>query len=832
MTKEKAGRIAKKTAVHSGRTIGDILWLIFKVIGTFILVGLTSAAIFALIFTVYIRTTLEPQIDISLEDFSLELTSFIMEFDHERGEWVEAVPIESGEVRHWVPFEEINPYLIWAAVAFEDRRFFEHSGVDWFRTAAAFHQMFLGDGSIFGASTITQQLIKNLTRQDEVTVQRKLLEIFRALELERLYTKEEILEWYLNVFALGGRINGVGAAAYFYYGVNQSELTLAQAASIVGITQFPTRYNPYLNLENNERKRNEVLGAMYAQGFITHEQYRQAIVEPIILDREDGSVYEPPIYTFFQEAVINDVLSYMVNELGWSTEAARNRVFFGGLQIYSTVDNRIQGVIDHAFVYNRGALPIPAAAQASMVIMDHHTGHIVGMGGRVGEKTANMMWNLATDSRRPPGSAIKPISVFGPAMELGVIQPNDMVIDAPVMDQGRPWPRNASGNWSRSEYNIVRAVSQSTNTISVRVLDMLGAEAAFDFMQDRLHVQLYPADADRAPLALGQLTHGITVREMTAAYAAFANRGIFSHSLTFTRVVDANGNVIIDNEVGHQEQAFRAEVALQMTAMLRDAVVNGTGRAAIISGMDVAGKTGSTDLWRDRYFAGYTPHLTASVWTGFEIMHAGGLPGTNPAAVIWQRVMRDAHTAAGLPNARFTDLPSLSGRIEAAEVIYVCYENPNTLATDACHHYIGGNRAVPFDGDPDDAPTALCTIHIAVYLCSETDLSPNDTCHTHVRGFRTAPGLDVCHINHALGDDEEPSDENPYEPQPTPTPSPEPDPEPEPDPQPDPEPSPEPSPDPQPDPEIDTQEAFMAFAHALPPQLESRRQAYSVQKAA
>ena len=749
--KQKAKKIAKSTAVHSGRTVGSVVGLIFKIVGTVLLVGLTTGAIFSMIFALYIRTTLEPQIDITLEEFTLNLTSTIFEFDHEAERYVEAVPVESGEVRHWVPYEEINRYLIYAAVAFEDRRFYEHRGVDWWRTAGAFYEMFIGEGQIYGASTITQQLIKNLTRQDEVTVRRKLLEIFRAMELERLYTKEEILEWYLNVFALGGRINGVGAAAQFYYGVDQSELTLAQAASIVGITQFPSRYNPYLNPEANERKRNEVLRAMYAQGYIAHAQYLEAVAESVVdhLDRVDGSTFEAPIYSFFEETIINDLVRQFVDDLDLSIEAARNRVFFGGLQIYSSMDPRIQGVIDHAFS-DWANLPIlRSPAQSAMVIMDQRTGHIVGMAGGIGEKTQNMVFNRATDAQRPPGSAIKPISVYGPAMELGVLRPADMIEDAPVMLNGRPWPRNVDGVWTYAGQNLVRALSRSTNTVAVRALDRLGVQQSYDFMTEQLHINLDPADAARAPLALGQLTHGLTIREITAAYAAFANSGIFTHPVTYSLVLDANGEVIFDNRIsGHQEVAFRPEIAGQMTAMLLDAVVNGTGRSAMISGMDVAGKTGSTEFNRDRWFAGYTPHLTASVWTGFDVMHAGSLPGNNPAVAIFQRVMRDAHTAAELPPARFQNLPSLRGQSQAVEMVQICLDS-HDLATEACINFVTGSRAGPFIGDPDDAPTAHCSYHVLVRVCSDTDLLPNETCPTVGVGFVAGGGPSGrCEIEH------------------------------------------------------------------------------------
>ena len=778
--KFRARKMAKNVAGAGARTVGDVIGLVFKALGTVVLLGLTTAAVFGVIVYFYISTTLEPNIDISLEDFTVDLTSTIFEMDHELGRFMEAVDIESDQVRIWVPFEEINPYLIYAAIAFEDRRFHEHRGVDWWRTVAAFQTMFFGgDGDAFGASTITQQLIKNLTLEDEITVRRKILEIFRALELERVYTKEEILEWYLNIFALGGRIHGVGAAALFYYGVDQSELTIAQAASIVGITQFPTRYNPYLNPQFNQQKRDTMLAAMYNQGFITHDQYQVALRESVVdsLAREDGATFEIPLYTFYEETIIRDLIqAFQEYPFEYSAEAARRMVFHGGLQIYSAMDPRIQDVIDHAF-QDWSNIRVPRGVQASIVIMNHRTGHVYGMGGRIGEKTDNMVFNMATQARRPPGSAIKPISVFGPALEYGVIRPQDMYDDAPIMLNGRQWPRNASGHWSFERQNIVRALALSTNTVSVRIFDDLGAQRSYDFMKDRLHVNLVPQDADRAPLALGQLTNGITVREITAAYAAFANDGIFTHPVTFYRVVDRHGNTIIDNTVGRQEVAFRSEVAGQMTAMLVQAVNNGTGRSAIISGMDVAGKTGTTTNHRDRYFSGYTPHLTASVWTGFEF-NDGRITGANPAAAVFRDLMAAAHRAAELPPARFQNLPPLTGMTEAVRMVEVCMDS-GLLATDACHAYIGGSRAERFIGDPEDAPAGSCNIHHMVSLCTITNLFPNETCTTHHRGVTSGDGIGNCSIDHDDGEVD-----------PTPTPDPDPTPTPDPDPTPTPDPDP------------------------------------------
>jgi len=764
--KQRAKRVAKTAAVTTGRTAGDIVGLIFKAIGTMVLLVLTTGAIFTLIFALYIRTTLEPQIEVSLEDFTVHLTSTIFEFDHELGEYVEAVPVESGEVRHWVPYEELNRYLIYAAIAFEDRRFMEHRGVDWWRTVGAFYEMFIGDGQIYGASTITQQLIKNLTRQDEVTIQRKILEIFRAMELERLYTKEEIIEWYLNIFALGGRINGVGAAAQFYYGVDQSELTLAQAASIVGITQFPTLYNPYLNLEANERKRNEVLAAMYAQGFVTFEAYQAARSEPIILARVDGATFEAPIYTFFQEAIIRDLEQQFINELDLSPEAARNRIFFGGLQIYSTVDRRIQGVMDHAYSSHDNLPFLWAPAQSAMVIMDQRTGHIVGIAGRVGDKDSNQLFCMATMAQRPLGSTMKPLGAFGPALELGVLRPNDMIEDAPVMNNGMPWPQNADFVWTRARVNLVRGMSQSFNTVAVRVLERVGVEQSFDFVTNRLHMNLRPEDADRAPLALGQFTDGVTVRESTTAFGVFANGGLFTFSTTYSRVLDANGNVIFDNTHPRQETAVRMEVAQQMTAMLLDAVVNGTGRIAMFPGFDVAGKTGTSENFRDRYFIGYTPHLMAGVWTGF-VFNEGSLVGENPAAAIFRQVMQAAHAAAELPPARFQNLPSLTGQTQATTAIDICHDS-GLLATDACRNDIRGDRTTPFTGDRDRAPTSYCPLHQDITLCVVTDLLPNSSCETHTMGSigGSTAGLGTCHIDHE--DDEGPD----ASPTPSPGPSP------------------------------------------------------------
>ena len=653
--KNKAERVARA----AGGAVGGALSLTLKIIVTVVLVLLTTMLLFVCIFAFYVKTSLVDELDISLDDFSLSESSTV--YDSEGNV---LATLSGSENRIWVDYEVIPEDLEHALVAIEDKRFYDHKGVDWYRTVGAVFNMFLGMRDNFGGSTITQQLIKNLTGDNEVTVQRKLVEIFRALEFEKKYDKEEIIEWYLNAVYFGEGCNGIYTAAQTYFGKEPSELSLAECASIVGIVNLPTYYSPFYSVENNKTRQETVLREMYEQGYITYDEYTEAVNEELVFVRSETEVATQEIYSYYVEAVIDDVIADLMEVRGVNYETAQTLIYSGGYQIYTCCDTRIQGIVDSVYE-DIESFPRPyytvtgQQLQSAIVIMDPYTGEIVAMSGGVGEKTGNLVLNRATDSQRPPGSSFKPLAVYAPAFDLGIITQNTLVNDAgpdEVQLEHTSWyPNNADYSYM-GIITIRTALINSRNTVSAQILDKIGLEASYSFLRDNLGItSMVDADYNYAPLALGQLTNGITVREMAQAYSAFVNDGMFTESITYTQVIDSNGNLVLDNQP-ETHQAMRPNTAYNIIDMLQDAATYGTGSEANFYTMPVAGKTGSsTDYW-DRWFAGMTPYYVGVVWTGFdqpEHMYVSG----NPAAQVWNRITRQVHD--GLEWRNFTEPTSI-----------------------------------------------------------------------------------------------------------------------------------------------------------------------------
>lgn len=642
----KAKRIAKKTADTTAGLVGNVIRVSIKAIMTVLLIFITTGLLFTCIFAYYVKTTLSSEMDVNPEEFSLALSSTIY-YEDSNGDYQELTQLISSEKRISVEYENIPLYMEEAAVSIEDKRFYEHKGVDWYRTVAAFGNMFISMKNDFGGSTITQQLIKNMTEEDDVTVQRKLLEIFRALEFEKKYTKEEIMGWYLNEIYLGEGCYGVQAAAQTYFGKDVWDLSLAECASIIGITNNPSRYDPFISRENNKQRQETILFEMYDQEYITYEEYTQAVNEELQFRQGEDGETETTIYSYYEEVVIQEVIADLAEAKGISTKAASQLVHSGGYQIYCSLDMDIQNIVDEVYE-NRENMPVVTTTtgqelQSAIVIMDPYTGEIVAMSGGVGEKTENYPLNRATQSQRPPGSSFKPIATYGPAMDLGLITQTTTVNDSPnIVLEGTTWYPKNSGGGNSGIVTIRVALQKSLNTVSAQILDKLGVETSVDYLENRLGItSLTDADHDYAPLALGQLTNGITVREMAAAYCAFVNDGIYTAPRTYTLVTDYYGNTILDNQP-ETTVAFKANTAWNMTDMLKNAVEAGTGTEAYLGIMPAAGKTGTTSDDYDRYFVGFTPYYVAAVWTGFDTPAKMVCSG-NPAAQIWKKIMYKVH---------------------------------------------------------------------------------------------------------------------------------------------------------------------------------------------
>lgn len=637
---------AEKRSGKAGRVLG--------VIGTILLIGVVTGLIFVCIFAFYVKTCITPSLDLDLNDFTLNQSSIIY-YQDSNGDYKKLTTVKSSENRIWVDGDQIPQYMKDALVAIEDKRFYTHKGVDWFRTAHAALNMFTG-GSTFGGSTITQQLIKNLTQQDDITVQRKLLEIFQALDLEKNYDKDEILEYYLNAVYFGEGCYGVQTAAQTYFGKDAKDLTVAEAASIVGITNLPTYYDPFYSVENNKERQENVLREMYKQGYLNKSEYEEAKSQELEFVRGENAP-SSSTYSYYEEVVISDVITDLAEAKGISRNAASQLVHNAGYEIYACIDKDIQAKVD-AIYTNLDELPksysgTKSQLQSAIVIIDQTTGEIKALCGGTGEKTISYGLNRATGTTRPPGSSIKPIAVYGPAVEYGLISPTTLVLDADethVQLAHTSWYPKNSPNTYDGIITITTALQKSKNTVAAQIMDKLTPSASLEFLRSRLGVEsLIDSDADYAAMALGEPHYGITVREMAQAYTALANDGVFTYSRTYTMVKDRTGKIILDNQP-QTIQAFSQDTARTMTYMLNNAATYGTGSESRLSNMPVAGKTGTTTSNRDRWFCGYTPYYTCAVWTGYDTPERMSFSG-NPATQIWQKVMSAVH--ADLPYKDF-----------------------------------------------------------------------------------------------------------------------------------------------------------------------------------
>ena len=734
----------RKSTRRTGRRIAFVL-------GTFLLVCVCTTAMIAGLFMMYVRTTLAPTLDVNADDYTMNLSSIIYYQDRDSGEWVEYQTVYGTENRIWVDFDQMPDALWQAAVAIEDHRFFEHQGVDWKRTLGAAVNFFTQSQDTFGGSTLTQQVLKNMTQDDGNTVNRKVREIFRALEFEKHYTKWEILEFYLNTIYLGQGCYGVQTAAEFYFGKDVSELDVAECASLIAITNNPSIYGPMSTVtfkqedgsvktarqENKERQElildrmaggNEEVGVT-GLDYLSPEEAEAAKAEELhftdgttsaedIVSEATGGTH---INSWFVDQVLRDVSADLAELYSISTKEALTRIYNSGYNIYTTLDPEIQEIAESVYE-DRGSLNNLTSVsgqpiQSGITIIDPSTGNIVAMVGKMGEKKGNLEWNFATDTQQP-GSSIKPLTAYAPALDAGVVSPATTFDNYPVrLLNGNPWPKNSPNTYTG--WTSVRdGIRSSINTIAVQTLEKVGVTAAYNFATQNLGLSLVPEDMNVSPLGLGGLTYGLSTVEMAAAYSAFANNGVYNEPKTYVKVLaNDNSTVILENET-EQRVAMKETTAYLMTSMLQNAVSNGTGGAARFSGMHIAGKTGTTNDNFDRYFVGYTPYYCAAVWVGYENNERISY-SVNPAASLWRQVMEKVH--ADLPDKSFSRPSS------GLTTVTVCADS-GMLVTDACRADPRQNRVVQFEVAVGTEPKEECTLHKMVDICTEGNCLAGEFC--------------------------------------------------------------------------------------------------------
>ena len=646
-----------------GRTILAIL----MVIGVVGVVCMSIITIYA-----YSFVNGDKVFDLDKEKFAQNQTSFIYGYD-KNDKLVEITRLHGEENRIWLNLDDMSPYLSKAFVAIEDERFEEHHGVDWRRVVGVIVKpQNMGQGG----STITQQLIKNLTDSNDVTFVRKFNEMLSALNLEKHYTKTQIMEAYLNTIYLSHGCYGVRTAAETYFGKEVKDLNIAECACLAAITKAPTRYDPLLNPEqlnpkNNVSRRNWIIEKMYTTGQITEAEKNEALKTEIILTNskkykkskkktKSKSKKTEKINSYYTDYVIDEVISDL-QKMGYSAKKSKDLIYGGGLKIYTAVDFEIQNAIEDVYV-NYRRMP-DESVQGACVVMDYK-GRILGLVGGCGKKKANRTLNRAWQSKRQPGSTIKPLSVYAPALQKSLDEKDlEIYWSTPTMDSpllqlkdGKWWPTNEGGGYSGDNISIQRGLAQSKNTISARTLEKIGPSYSYDYMVNRWHITTLDIfDEDYAPMATGSLTNGVTVLEMTAAYQAFGNGGYYCEPYGYYKIEDSLGNVLIEKKPDESKEAALSETTAGiMNKLLQTVMTEGTGSYYKLSGIQCYGKTGTTTESKDRWFIGGTPEYVCGVWYGYDTpKEIKYYLSPNPCGTLWNTVLRGIYDVKGVNKSEF-----------------------------------------------------------------------------------------------------------------------------------------------------------------------------------
>ena len=671
LKKSKNKKKKKKDYSSPKYKIFRILMGILMIVGVVAVVCISVMSIYA-----YSVVHGDAVFDLNEQKYAQSQTSFIYGYDKNNKE-VELTRLHDDENRIWVNLEDMSEYLPKAFVSIEDKRFEKHNGVDWIRTAGVIVKpQNLGKQ---GGSTITQQLIKNLTDEKQVTVARKFNEILSALNLERYFEKDDILEAYLNTIYLSEGCYGVKTAAEEYFGKDVKDLNIAECACIAGITQFPTKYDPLINTEENKTRQKQVLGAMLEEGAITQEQYDEAINYKLIFTNSkeykgsqvssnvDGSKTNV-IDSWYIDYVIRTVIDDLI-ENGYTKRKAQALVYGGGLKIYTAIDFDVQDALETVYENRKGVYE--ENSQSAMVVMDYK-GRVLGIVGGLGKKDNVMGFNRAVDAKRQPGSAFKPLAVYAPALEKSLKDPNfdfywsTLIKDAPTEDikvDGKPWPTNEGGGYSSKKLTIQSGIARSLNTISARTLLQVGLDYSYNFLTEKFHISsMIDQDCAPAPLATGALTNGASVLDITAAYQAFGNGGKYYYPYCYYKVTDFQGNTILESTPDTtNEQALSESTAWIMNKLLQTVMTSGTGTTYKISGVQCIGKTGTTTGSVDRYFVGGTPEYIAAVWYGFD-QQKEVRQTPNPSGILWKNVMNEIYSSKGINKKEFPDYDGITRR--------------------------------------------------------------------------------------------------------------------------------------------------------------------------
>ena len=623
---------------------------LFKFLLTAFTICFVALFIAGISLSIYIFTLASEPTGIDLKAKSLNQTSFIYIKDDETGEFKEYQTLYSTENRIWVDNQNIPQAMKDAVVAIEDKRFYEHNGVDWARTLSAVVNLATGEDT-YGGSTITQQLIKNITDDNEVSINRKLREICKALKLEDEYTKDQILEAYLNVVNFGNNCQGVESAAQLYFDKSIKDCSIAECAAIAGITQNPSLWNPLVYPDNNKQRREIVINEMYDQGKITKSEYDNAMKESANMtfvgfkntkEDDDDNDY---VQNWYIDQVFYDLREDLALYYNISEEAASEKLYTEGLKIYCAMDEKMQSYmeeaaqsIDKSYDYD---------LQIGSVLMGFD-GRVIATVGSSKKKTQALEWDRATHSKLQPGSSIKPVIVYPYAIDNKLLYYSSVVKDEPVDNwkdengQLVSGPNNAYYGY-KGDMLLPDAIEWSSNATAVQTMNLIGGPSvAYEQAVTKMGFKsLSEQDTQNTgALSMGGMNGGVSVREMAASYNYLGNVGLYYEPYTYYYVTDSEDNIIIDNREAVPKQAYSAETASIMNRLLSYNVTNSAhtnAQYARISGWDIIGKTGTTDDDKDSWFCGLSPYATMATWCGFD--QPASISNTSTSARFFSNVM-------------------------------------------------------------------------------------------------------------------------------------------------------------------------------------------------
>jgi len=725
--KESHPKNESRPKIKSRRIISLVVLLAF-----FIIAGAGIGYVAGAIFTMP---------DYNLENITGDLSSIIIDKNG-----LEATTLRTDKNRVVLSPEEIPQVIKDAIVAIEDQRFYQHKGIDFIRLGGAIIANLTKGYGAEGGSTITQQLVKQaILENPEKTMKRKIQEAIIALQIERKYKKDEILAFYLNNIYYGHSAWSLQTAAQTYFGKDAKDLDLAEAAMLAGVINRPGSYSPYLNMENAKKRQATVLNRMVEMGSITAQQAEAAKAEPLQLAGLKSGSYQ---YQSFLDYVVEEAS----RALGLD-DSEISKLYTSGYRIYTTMDSKAQLAIEKIYADDNN---FPAGqedkiVQSAAVVLDPHSGEIrVLIGGR--KIQGERLFNRAVYACRQPGSALKPVAVYAPALELGY-SPATVLDDFPMEYHTPQGPKSFANvdNRYRGLVSIRTAIQHSINTVAVKMLQTIGVSEGFNFAKKlgiTTLVESGTANDLGLSLALGGLTKGVSPLELTAAYAVFANQGFYIKPHAIKRIEDKEGNILYEHRT-EKIQVMSAQSAYLLTDMLRSVIQSGTGTRAQLD-RPAAGKTGTTSYNVDAWFVGYSPNLAGTVWLGYDQAETMRNVYGSTCAPLWSKVMAAAHQ--DIPVSSFPVPPGITalavdyksgllpseltppeyvvtelfnGNNVPAEISnvwvqqYVCAES-GELLTNNCRYPISKvflQRPVPWSGDiaPEDAalelPDQYCSIH-------------------------------------------------------------------------------------------------------------------------